>query len=518
MRSEIRRAAYQTLSLWCATIKHGSLVESIADDLIKAIIFDVTPFHAEVTLKVLAGSRKYLSKKARQKLHKAQNEASNIVQTHSKAFNPHNTKIVYSDNGNEQLCAVALNGLVAVLQAAGCFLKPTYQKILQENIVGLALATVNTVPKQSNLYFNAEARLALYNALFALVQCPHHLCPPPLQYALEVFRIVQTSDVNATIRQTCGNHLRALEKTLHPQKETIFFPTDVNEVNEAFERHAAAAKQNISDDSDSESEVCAIKYFSIQGNYSERKMLIFQDEDIVMSETPSTPSVIALQVSDIVPIVEIDLYGDQIDLNGGQAENDSDQAEDAVDSAAEAQSELLAAEPIEKSHEPITTTNDEIVDNVKSSPVKELPESIPTIEIDPSPDTVADNDDKSLKSPPRKSARLSAKRRLSESLDSPIVRSESPLPRRRSTRRNSNSSQVSEIAKSDALNVTLSTIAETQQQIDDATGEESVPTEETAIAEDAVNTSKSDKADQSIDELASAFIEEFVEEFVDIES
>lgn len=258
--SEIRQAAYQTQSLWCATIKHGSSVESIAEDLIKAIIFDVTPFQTEVTLKVLAGSRKYLSKKARQKLHKAQNEASNIVQTHSKAFNPHNTKIVYSDNGNEPLCSAALNCLVEVLSAAGCFLKPSYQKILQENIVGLALGIVNTVPKQSNLYSNTETRLALYNALHALVQCPHHLCPPPLQYALEVFRIAQTSDVNATIRQACGNHSRALEKILHPQKETLFFPTDVNEVNEAFERHAAAAKQNISDDSDSDSdsEVCII--------------------------------------------------------------------------------------------------------------------------------------------------------------------------------------------------------------------------------------------------------------------
>lgn len=253
----VRQAAYRTLSLWCATIKHGSLVETIAEDLIKAILPDVTPFHAEVTLKVLAGSRKYLSKKARQRLNKAQNQASNLVQTHSKAFNPHNTRIVYSDSGNEALCASALACLTAVLRAAGCFLKPTLQKVLQENIVALAFGVVNTQPKPSSLYASVEARGALYVALYALVQCPHHLCPPPLQYAVEIFRSAQNSDGSAGIRHKCNDFLRALEKTLHPQKETLFFPTDVTEINEAFERDAAAAAQKgVDSGSDSDSEVC----------------------------------------------------------------------------------------------------------------------------------------------------------------------------------------------------------------------------------------------------------------------
>lgn len=252
MYSAIRQSTYRTLSLWCKTIRHGSLVESIADDLIKQIIFDATPFQSEVTLKVLTGSRKYLSKKARQRLNKAQNEASNIVQTHSKAFNPHNTKIVYSDDGNEALCTDALKCFIDVLNAAGCFLNPTHQKILQENIVSLALATINTVPKSSNLYARSSAREALYDALYALVQCPQHLCAPPLQYALEVYRIAQTSDIDKNIRLKCGNHLRAIEKTLHPQKETFYFPTDVNEMNEAFERHTTCTDANIGDDSDSE--------------------------------------------------------------------------------------------------------------------------------------------------------------------------------------------------------------------------------------------------------------------------
>lgn len=44
--------AYKTINLWCKTTKYGSLAETIADDLIKHILQDITPFEAEVTLKV----------------------------------------------------------------------------------------------------------------------------------------------------------------------------------------------------------------------------------------------------------------------------------------------------------------------------------------------------------------------------------------------------------------------------------------------------------------------------------
>lgn len=242
--SSIRLAAYRTLGLWCKTAKHGSLVETIAEDLIKYIIQDITPYQSEVTLKVLAGSRKYLSKKARQKLHKAQNDASNIVQTHSKAFNPHNTKIIYTDNGNEPVCEAALSGLVQVLYAAGCFIKPLHQKILQENIVALALNVANAVPKKSFLYFNNECRKGLFDALNALAQSPHNLCPPPIQYAAEIFRIAQTHDFNAEVRDRCSEYLRGIEKILHPQKEIFFFPTNVNDVAEAFKKDAENARSN----------------------------------------------------------------------------------------------------------------------------------------------------------------------------------------------------------------------------------------------------------------------------------
>lgn len=214
------------------------MVETIAEDLIKHIIQDITPYQSEVTLKVLAGSRKYLSKKARQKLHKAQNDASNIAQTHSKAFNPHNTKIVYTDNGNEPVCEAALSCLVQVLYAAGCFIKPLHQKIVQENIVALSLTVANAIPKKSYLYFNSECRKSLFEALYALTQSPHHLCPPPIQYAAEVFRIAQMHDFSAEVRDKCSEYLRCLEKILHPQKEVFFFPTNVSDVADAFKKDA----------------------------------------------------------------------------------------------------------------------------------------------------------------------------------------------------------------------------------------------------------------------------------------
>lgn len=183
--------------------------------------------------------------------------------------------------------------------------------------------------------------------------------------------------------------------------------------------------------------------------------------------------------------------------------------------------QAVSGDPVvEAVQEPVQTDANNMVTG-KRSPIKELPNSIPTIptiEIDPSPSTVADGDDKTLTSPPRKSARLSAKRRLSESIDSPIVRSEppivrseSPFPRRRSARRNSNVSQLYEATKTDGLNVTLLTIDETQTFED--TTEQATKAGETA--EESSNESKLDKSEEDVDELASAFILEFVEEFVD---
>lgn len=272
--SSIRQAAYRTLVLWCKVAKSGSLVELISDDLIKHIIQDVTPYQGEVTLQVLSGSRKYLSKKARQRLHKAQNDASNIAQTHSKAFNPHNTKIIYSDSGNETLCVLALNALAQFVLVAGSFLKPVHQKILQENIVGIALKMVAGPPKKSNLYHSAECRRGLCTALYALVISPHHLCPPPVQYAARVFSVAQVRDPSASVRDRCAEYLRTIEKLLHPKKEIFYFPTEASEVVDAFKRSIDRQQLENRDDAETTDE----------------------ESDIEMEENLSRPETTALHV------------------------------------------------------------------------------------------------------------------------------------------------------------------------------------------------------------------------------
>lgn len=231
----IRRAAYQTLNLWCRTTKYGSQVESIADDLMKQILQDIEPFHSSVSLKVLSGSKKYLSKKARQKLHKAQNDATNLAQTHSKGFNPHNTKINYTDEGNEAICCAALNCLIQILLTSGCFIKPALHKILQEEVVLLAIGVVEASSLKTNLYDSAECRIALYGTLYALINSPHHLCPPPLQYAATIFNTAYNRDKSSKVRLACSEYTRMVEKILHPQKEVLNFPFDLNEIRDALQ-------------------------------------------------------------------------------------------------------------------------------------------------------------------------------------------------------------------------------------------------------------------------------------------
>lgn len=196
-------------------------------------------------MQVLAGARKYLSKKARQKLHKAQNDATNLAQTHSKAFNPHNTKIVYTDSGNEKLCASALNCLNQVILTTGFFLKPVLHKILQENIVRLAIVTVEGTLAHDHLYSDLNCRTNLYAVLNALVLSPNHLCPPPVQYATAVFSVAQITEPNHQLREKCASYLHTIEKILHPQKESLVFPLVANEVADAFKTQQANGNKSL---------------------------------------------------------------------------------------------------------------------------------------------------------------------------------------------------------------------------------------------------------------------------------
>lgn len=116
------------------------------------------------------------------------------------------------------------------------------------------------------------------------------------------------------------------------------------------------------------------------------------------------------------------------------------------------------------------------------------------------------SEEKPLTSPPRKSARLSAKHQDS-SMDSDIsttTKSESPVPRRRSLRRNSTSSQDATPVKSkeEPLIKKLPTIVETADQIDS----KSKPT--TSNNENEIKTSEK----ELVDELAAAFVEEFIDD------
>lgn len=112
------------------------------------------------------------------------------------------------------------------------------------------------------------------------------------------------------------------------------------------------------------------------------------------------------------------------------------------------------------------------------------------------------SEEKPLTSPPRKSARLSAKRpdsAASVATDSDVSvtsKPESPVPRRRSLRRNSTSSQDATPikAKEDLSIKKLPTIVETTDSSNAAQNE----------------TQKCEKA--LVDELAAAFVEDFIDD------
>lgn len=117
------------------------------------------------------------------------------------------------------------------------------------------------------------------------------------------------------------------------------------------------------------------------------------------------------------------------------------------------------------------------------------------------------SEEKPLTSPPRKSARLSAKRRDSttDSDMSVTTKSESPIPRRRSLRRNSTSSQDATPvkAKDESTVKKLPTIVETADQAD---GKD----KQTVNSTDENETQKDEKA--LVDELAAAFVEDFIDD------
>ncbi|XP_055906809.1 proline-, glutamic acid- and leucine-rich protein 1 [Eupeodes corollae] len=232
----LRTCAYKALNLWCNTMKHGSRCEIIADNVIEEIMFDISPFENAFTLKVISGAKKHMSKKARRQLHKAQNDQSNLVQTHSNASDSQAKKQLYSDEGNQQLCLKALQCLRSVFLSTGCFLKPTVVKSTQLKIIGICLGISNATFKKEHLYNNYLCREEVYNVLYTLTLSPHHLCPPPTQLTINLLQNAQIEDSNIKVRQTCSMLLNNIEKIIHPQKESLIFPSDVREIKNAFQK------------------------------------------------------------------------------------------------------------------------------------------------------------------------------------------------------------------------------------------------------------------------------------------
>lgn len=316
--SSIRVAAYNILALWCKTVGYTSSLEVNAENIIGQVLQDVTPFQSEVTLQVLEGGRKNLSKKARKRLHKALNETTNLSQTHSTTFNPQNTKIIHSDNGNEEICSAALNSLTNLLETAGCFIKPVLHKILQETIVSLAFNEVASTNMKKNLFTSEFCRLNLYKSLNSLVVSPHHLCSPPMQYALTIFSSAQIHDKSLRIRIACSNFIKQYEKILHPMKESLFFPTELSAVKNAMNFENSIVDENelrISTDDEEDIEInfqnkTAEKSYEIRvepvNNDSDMSVdtVIFNEREISETQKGQKPT------EELAEEEEIDLTGD----------------------------------------------------------------------------------------------------------------------------------------------------------------------------------------------------------------
>lgn len=134
---------------------------------------------------------------------------------------------------------------------------------------------------------------------------------------------------------------------------------------------------------------------------------------------------------------------------------------------------------------------------------KQIDESLSIVIVDDDDDDVNVEQNEPLVSPPRKSARLTAKRRDSTSENDTNSRkmTESPVPKRRSTRLNSAASQDTPPPK-----------------IRDESSAKKMPTITENVKDKAENEcdhsakNEKNKSDQAlVDELAAAFVEEFID-------
>ncbi|XP_052867113.1 proline-, glutamic acid- and leucine-rich protein 1-like [Anopheles cruzii] len=310
----LRTQLYRSIGLWCETLGYGSCIETVNEPILEQIIRDITPYEAEVMLKIDAGSQKRLSSKAKRKLQKEQNAATALNQAYASGGTSAESKEQLVDAGNEALCQGALVCLTNILQSAGCFIKPVTHKLLQEKIVPLCFSLItNQGHRSMGLYREHETRIALLRTFAALIVNPHHHCPPPLQYAGEIFKAFQTHDPSATVR-SCANELaRTMELIMHPWKETLYFPADQAAIKDALankEKHPLASKvQMVQEPSIGQREVIATCTESTKKRPLPSKQSPTKSNDIVDdSEGEINESLAVTETSDI--------EGSDVDENG----------------------------------------------------------------------------------------------------------------------------------------------------------------------------------------------------------
>lgn len=251
--SNVRRSTYNSLKQYCLLLGKGSLVEIIAKIAVENIVEDTLPFKSEVILQSSMSNNRggSLSKRAKKKLQKVQNEATNLAQTHSSKQNSHVDR-VYTDAYNTELCVSALDALSAFVLACGHEIKPTLQRSLQQHIVQLCLEIDINVLEKSQLYFSDSCRKALYEALTSLIMYPHHLAPPPLQYAVRILTNACLLDPSKDVREKSRLLMAGVEKIMNPQRTMPYFKVSEEELNNAIKelRSGKGTENDFSEDQD----------------------------------------------------------------------------------------------------------------------------------------------------------------------------------------------------------------------------------------------------------------------------
>lgn len=288
----LRIAIYQSLQLWVEVMGRSSLLEKFGEKIITAVIDDSTPYRSEITLQVNMGSTKNLSKRAKKKLIKERNEATNLAQSH--ASGTQTAKVanqVLTDESNRDLCYAALSALNAVLEFVGTWIEAELHLALQQHLVRLGVQVLDMQPDQRHLYYTAQCRSALYNVLASICTNSHGLAPPPLQYVINVLSKARNNDDSALVRDTCTRRLGELELILQPVRESIFPEIDSDLVADVV-RNAKRRVQEVEPAGDDSSEA------EENDGFNGTVVLIDDDDDVKMVvDKPPTPPPLLLPIN-----------------------------------------------------------------------------------------------------------------------------------------------------------------------------------------------------------------------------